>query len=255
MRPTMPPTLRPTLGRPAPVDRAPPWVVGLDVLAKVVLLLTVARIAIDPAWGNLEGKAPGARAISYPLLALLLPLGYAVLRPARPYPWVADLLVTIPAFSDILGNRLDLYDRVVWFDDVIHLANTGALAAAAVLLAGVGRAPVLRRLEVAVASGMTFALAWELWEYVAFVTRSREVATAYADTVGDLALGWAGAVVAAFLVGLAAPEDGSRRPTPRDVRPWRAPAGLGDGGGDGHVPSRTRRTPWTRPPAAPSSSE
>lgn len=53
---------------------------------------------------------------------------------SRPYPWLADLLFTLSGFTDILGNRLDLYDRVWWFDDLIHLAVTLAVTAAFVLL-------------------------------------------------------------------------------------------------------------------------
>ena len=193
---------------------APPpgWLVVVDVAAKVLLLVAIARISVDPAWGNLEGKAPGARALTYPMLALVVPVWHVLARSGHPYPWGADLLVTLPGFSDILGNRLDLYDRLTFFDDVIHLAATGALAAGVVLLADAAHAPVLRRLEVAVAAGMTMALAWEVWEYAAFVTRSREVATAYADTGGDLAMGWTGAVAAALLVGLAHPR---QRRSPR----------------------------------------
>lgn len=183
------------------------WVAALDVLAKVLLVLAVARVAVDPSWGNLEGKSPTTRAITYPMLALVVPLGHLWLRPGRRYPWVADLLVTIPAFSDILGNRLDLFDRVVWFDDLMHFVATGALSGAVVLLTGSAGLPVRRRLEIALSAGMTLALLWEVWEYLAFVTRSSEVGTAYADTVGDLTLGWAGAVVAALLVGIGAPDD------------------------------------------------
>jgi hypothetical protein len=41
------------------------------------------------------------------------------------------------------------------------------------------------------------AVVWELAEYVAFVPNSPEAATAYADTLGDLALGLLGGAVAA----------------------------------------------------------
>ena len=43
---------------------------------------------------------------------------------ARPdlVPWLPDLLITITCFTDILGNRMDLYDTVVWFDDWMHRA-------------------------------------------------------------------------------------------------------------------------------------
>ena len=60
------------------------------------------------------------------------------------FPWLPDLLITITCFTDVLGNRMDLYDTVVWFDDWMHVMNTGLLAAAVVWLtlprdAGLGR--------------------------------------------------------------------------------------------------------------------
>jgi len=195
---------------PAVAGHASSWVVILDVAAKALLLLVVVRVALDPAWGNLEGKAPMTRALTYSLLALLIPTVHLVRPFPHRYPWGADLLLTVPAFSDVLGNRLDLYDQVVWFDDFIHLANTGLISAAALLLCGASRASLHRRLELAIAWGMTVSLAWELWEYYAFVTRSAEVVTAYADTLGDLLLGWGGAVLAAVLVGAPA-RRGERR--------------------------------------------
>jgi hypothetical protein len=44
------------------------------------------------------------------------------------------------------------------------------------------------------------AVLWELAEYIAFVPNSPEAATAYQDTLGDLALGLIGGAVAAILV-------------------------------------------------------
>jgi len=189
----------------APPSRDLRWVVVLDLAAKALLLIIVTRVAMDPGWGNLEGKAPGTRILTYPMLALVVPASHLLVRPFRCYPWGADLLLTVPCFSDVLGNRLDLYDEVAWFDDAIHVVNTGLISAAVVVLSGVAAASPRRRLEVAVAAGMTASLAWEVWEYYAFVTRSGEVGTAYADTVGDLALGWVGAVVAGLLVGVVRP--------------------------------------------------
>lgn len=60
----------------APVG-IPAGVVALDVCAKVLLVLAPTR-AMDPAWGNLEGKSPGTRALTYPLLA------FAGARPDAP---------------------------------------------------------------------------------------------------------------------------------------------------------------------------
>jgi hypothetical protein len=189
---------------PAPVQhdlRPATWLVVADVVAKALLAFVVVQVAIDPGWGNLEGKAPGTRALTYPLLAIVVPALHFLGLVRGPYPWGADLLVTIPGFSDLLGNRLDFYDHVVWFDDLMHVVGTGCLAGAAVILSGDAGASLRRRLAVALAWGMTLALSWEVWELVAFVRRSAEIGTAYADTVGDLGLGWVGAALAAVLVG------------------------------------------------------
>lgn len=203
---------------PATRGETPAWVVVLDVLAKVLLMLLLARVVVDPGWGNLEGKAPMTRALTYPLLAFVIPAAHLLGARSR-YPWAADLLLTVPGFSDILGNRLDLYDRVVWFDDLIHLVNTGLVAAAVVLLCGLEGASLRRRLEVAIASGLSLALVWELWEYFAFVARGSESTTAYADTIGDLSLGWLGAALAGVLVSAPHRVEGWSHPTFGGIEP------------------------------------
>ena len=97
----------------APPDRrrgpTPHALPALVVTGKVILLLAVVRILIDPAWCNLEGKAPTARAIMYPLLAMAVPVFWVTTRRHCGFPWLADLLFTLTCFTDILGNRLDLY--------------------------------------------------------------------------------------------------------------------------------------------------
>lgn len=178
----------------------PAVLVVLDLAAKLVLLGLLVVVALDPAWGNLEGKAPTARAMTYPLLAVGVPVWWAVRRPASAYPWLADLLLTVTAFGDLLGNRLDLYDRVTWFDDVVHVGLTMSVSAALVLLTLEHDAPGLRVLERSVALGMTAALGWEVFECLSFVAHSAELPTGYADTVGDLALGWLGTLLAAAVV-------------------------------------------------------
>ena len=46
------------------------------------------------------------------------------------------------------------------------------------------------------------AITWELLEYFAFIRNSSELATAYTDTLGDLALGLTGSVVSALTVAM-----------------------------------------------------
>jgi hypothetical protein len=196
-----------------------PVVAVLDVMGKVVLLALLALVVIDPSWGNLEGKAPTARALTYPLLAFAVPAWWAVRRPGTPYPWLPDLLLTFTAFSDVLGNRLDLYDRVVRFDEWMHFANVGSVTAALVLLTMHRTVSAVAVLERSVALGMTAAMVWESFEYVSFLTRSTELPTAYADTIGDLVLGWFGALAAAMLVHFAWRD---HMPPPRHVATTRS---------------------------------
>lgn len=174
---------------------------GADLAAKAVLLVMVLLVLADPAWGNLEGKAPLERAVTYPMLALALPAWWLVRGRGRPFPWAADLMVTIPGFSDLLGNRLDFFDRVVWFDDWTHFINAALLSAAVLMLTRRGDETRGELFARSVAFGMSVSLAWELWELGAFITRSPEMPTAYVDTLGDLSLGWLGSAVAAIVLG------------------------------------------------------
>lgn len=194
-RPSLPPTTAAQASRPVPDA-----VVVANVVAKLALVLGLILVLIDPHWGNLEGKAPVARAVTYPLVAFVVPVVWAIRGGRSPYPWVADLLLTLTSFSDILGNRLDLYDQIRWFDDAMHLVNSGLFAAALVVLTLPRDATALETLERAVVWGLTASLVWELFEYVSFLTRSTEMPTAYADTLGDLALGLLGSMLAALVV-------------------------------------------------------
>jgi hypothetical protein len=172
-----------------------------NVFAKGALVLLLVLALLYPDQGNLRDKAAGMRAVGYPLISFTVPLLWWTLwRDRMAFPWLPDLLITITCFTDILGNRMDLYDTVVWFDDWMHFMNTGLLAAAFILLT-LPRDPGFGRvLERALAFGATAAIAWEVAEFFAFISKSTEREFAYADTLGDLALGVAGALVAAIVL-------------------------------------------------------
>jgi hypothetical protein len=172
-----------------------------DALAKALLVLMLLMVLIDPDSTGLRDKAAGARAIGYPLLSFSVPLVWHVYWKDRAsFPWLADLLVTLTCFTDILGNRMDLYDRIAWFDDLMHLANTGLIAAAVILLTLHRSASRLRVVERALAVGATAAITWEIAEYFAFISGHAEHAFAYEDTLGDLGLGVLGCVIAALVI-------------------------------------------------------
>ena len=51
------------------------------------------------------------------------------------YPFAADILLTLPFLIDTVGNAVDFYDSIWWWDDVNHLVNWALLAGAVGALA------------------------------------------------------------------------------------------------------------------------
>jgi hypothetical protein len=178
----------------------PAFWLNLAVKAALVGLLALAVVRSDlPRFHN---KAMAGRALTYPFAALIVPLGWWIVRRrggSSRYPYALDILIVLPFLIDMAGNALNLYDTVTWWDDLNHLVNW------ALLTAGFGqlllRLP-LGRLTVgalAVGFGAVTAILWELVEYVGFIRHSPELATAYTDTLGDLSLGLLGSFLAAVV--------------------------------------------------------
>lgn len=179
----------------------PTLVRTLDVAAKAALVLLLWVAIAHPDLGHLRDKGAAARAVGYPVVAFLVPATWWLFWKDRaPYPWLADLLATVPCFSDILGNRMNLYDTLRSFDDLMHFVNVGMLCAAVLLLTLPRSAGLGAHVERALAFGMSAAVAWEIAEYFAFLRFYGSSFDAYGDTLGDLATGGAGALAAAFVV-------------------------------------------------------
>ena len=83
----------------------------------------------------------------------------------RPFPWLGDALVTLPWFIDTLGNWLDLFDTVDFFDDWMHFMNWALLTAGVLVLTLPATTRLKAVVERALAFGVTVALGWELAEY------------------------------------------------------------------------------------------
>jgi hypothetical protein len=173
--------------------------------AKAVLFLLLLSALIWPDLSGIKGKASTARLIVYPVGAMVLPLwwwayGRTKSRLHDRFPWPADLLLTLPWLIDLIGNRLNLFDTISWWDDAMHFILWGLLTAG-VLIAFVPRG-LSRGITtfVALGFGATAAVIWELGEYYAFVRHSGELQTAYTDTLGDLTLGTLGALLAALIL-------------------------------------------------------
>ncbi len=173
----------------------------LDVTVKVVLIGLLALGAFSDLQ-QFEGKAFGWRLAGYSISTVIVPIvWWFVGRPRRsPYPYAVDILFVAPFLIDTIGNALDLYDTVDWWDDANHFVNWGLLSTAfgLLLLRRVGVPPALFALITGF--GATTAILWELGEYIAFIHDSPELATAYTDTLGDLGLGLAGSATAALAI-------------------------------------------------------
>jgi hypothetical protein len=174
----------------------------IDVALKAAL---IGQLAVAVAWPDLpqfEGKAFAGRAIAYPIAVLLVPAIWWLLRRRRPvqFPYALDILWTLPFLIDVTGNTADLYDTIGWWDDANHFVNWGILVAAfgqLLIRLPIGR---LEAAAIAIGFGAVTALLWEFSEYLTFIRFNEdEFRTAYTDTLGDLALGLGGSVVAAVL--------------------------------------------------------
>lgn len=178
-----------------------------DLATKVLLVALLLLALIYPDLSNLKARGASARLVVYPLGVLAVPIWWWVwgrrASAGRPFPWLADLLVTSPWTVDLLGNRLNLFDTVTWWDDLMHFTNW-LLLTAGVLLAW----PAIRwaGLGLTVMVGLGFGapagLAWELGEWFWFIRRWPSPGIAYRDTLGDMTLGTLGSLAASLSVGL-----------------------------------------------------
>jgi hypothetical protein len=176
------------------------WVLAIDIGLKVALVALLGLALLFPDLPQFAGKAMQGRVLTYGLAMLLVPAIWFWRFRRHPYPVAIDILITLPFFIDVAGNALDLYDTIEWWDDANHLVNWFLHTAAVGLLLRLGSWGHSTRAALAVGWAATTAILWELAEYVAFVPNSPEAATAYADTLGDLALGLLGGAAAAVLV-------------------------------------------------------
>ena len=174
----------------------------LDVAVKLSLVVLLAFGAFS-GLDRFAGKAFGWRLVGYSVAALLVPAIWAVRGRRRPYPFAVDTLFVLPFLIDTIGNALDLYDTIDWWDDANHFVNWALLSGA---LAMALRRTDVRRMELfalVVGFGGVTAILWEIGEYFAFIRNSPELATAYRDTIGDLSLGLSGSTFTAALAVVA----------------------------------------------------
>ena len=181
----------------------------IDGACKIGLVLLLLHAVAFPDLPQYYGKGIGARLATYPISVMIVPVVWFVGRKRfgrHPYPYIIDICVVAPFLIDTLGNALNLYDTINWWDDVMHFVTWVPWVIAFGLT--VRYRSHLRRFDVfaiTVGFGAITHIIWELLEYVAFIRGNpTEFSSAYKDTLGDLAMSLSGsftggAVVATIL--------------------------------------------------------
>jgi hypothetical protein len=200
-----------------------------NIGAKVLLGSLLAHAALFPDLPRYVDKGMPYRLALYPVAAALVPLvWFAVVRSrsSSRYPHLVDLCVVLPFLLDTAGNTADLFDRISWWDDVMHVVNWIPWVTAVGLLL---RERVSNRLLVAAVTigfGAVTHVLWEIAEFATFVQDNpREALSAYRDTIGDLAASLAGSFLGGVLVttwlwsvGRGSPPDGTPAAPPLRAR-------------------------------------
>jgi len=176
----------------------------------VILIATVVQLLVatfSTGMEQFEGKAFGARLVAYPLMMLVVPAAWLLRRRVTgstdTLPWLGFALIMTPFLIDVTGNTLNLYDSVVWWDDLNHFVNWLLLSAGiGVLLSRARVSPPWAFGWLIAGLGALLAIAWELGEWYAFIRHGTELDTAYQDTLGDEFLGALGAGLAGLILTL-----------------------------------------------------
>jgi hypothetical protein len=181
-----------------------------DIAVKLAMVALLVSSVLYPDLTGIKQRAAPVRLVVYPIGALAMPAWWWIVGRRRRqahggvvrFPWGADLLVTLPWFLDTFGNRLNLFDTISWFDDMMHFLNW-LLLTLGVLLAWVPGSQISRGMIMmcGLGFGTTAAVAWEVGEYLAFI-RNTPGLQAYRDTLGDLTLGTLGSIVASTSIAI-----------------------------------------------------
>jgi hypothetical protein len=201
---------------------------ALNVCSKVVLLVLLLHAVLYPDLPQYVDKGMPYRLALYPLSAILVPIVWFAggrHRRGGHYPHLIDLCFVLPFLFDTAGNTANLYDTVSWWDDFMHVLTWIPLVTAFGLMV---RERVPGRLNVAsltVGFGAVTHVLWEIAEYATFVEDNpREAASAYRDTIGDLAGSLVGSIIGATLVTTALWTVDRRTQVPAPTPPHRSEA-------------------------------
>ena len=184
---------------------------GADEIAADALrvLGVLSVVAGGIGWGLVE-----VAVFALTLLGMLLPRFLGV-RPGFDIAIGGTLLVA--AWSGVF----ELYTSIDWLDVVIHFAANGVLAGLIFVVAarvGIvadvapGTASAIRSAVLTTAFGLSAGVLWEMGEWAGHTYIDSAIYVGYDDTIGDLAVGGLGSLLAGLCIRWLAAE--SRWPAP-----------------------------------------
>ena len=174
---------------------------ALNFAAKLLLVALLTYGMTNLELERFAGKAMTARAFLYPVSIVVIPIGWALRGRKPPYPHLADLLLVLPFIIDVGGNALDLYNTVLWFDDVAHTMTWMLLVlAVGSLILRLDLSPWIT-VALSIGFGAVSHILWEIIEFVAMWIGSPGLQLTYEDTIGDLAMSLCGTVIAGLITG------------------------------------------------------
>lgn len=185
------------------VSTAMKWQRYINIALKIVLVLLLLHVVFYPELNQYQEKGMRYRLIGYPLVAFIFYIYHRLIKKsAEPYPFFQDILISLVIVIDMLGNALGFYSSIEWWDDVMHLLNCALLTP---MVHDFQTKNLLKnRLSTAINTIGLLAwlqVLWETAEYVSFITtNSKELSGAYRDTIGDLAYGQLGILIALFAI-------------------------------------------------------
>lgn len=173
----------------------------LNLAAKLLLILLLIYGMTHLELERFAGKAMPARAALYPISIVAIPIGWLLLGRRHPYPHLADALLAAPFIVDLAGNALDLYNGIVWFDDVAHAVTFFLLSLSLGTLILFLDLKPWNAAALTIGFGAVAHILWEIIEYVAMWVGAPGMQLTYEDTIGDLALSLCGTILAGLVTG------------------------------------------------------
>ena len=157
------------------------------------------------------------------ILALALP-ALLVPRLLGVLPWF-DVLYGVTVSVAAWSNVLDLYRSIAWWDLVVHFVATGVIASVGyVALQRSGVLPDRPRRRTAIVLLPTIGLAisaiWEMVEWLGKTFVDSEIFVTYPDTIGDMAVGGAGALLMGLVLARIRIDRAANRAADRKDASW-----------------------------------